>query len=62
MSDKEYEKMGEEMLSVVGYLKKMKSLTQFLDGPNLLEVRMADMASANLPKTPPELAAPKGAL
>jgi hypothetical protein len=48
--------------SVVGYLKKTKSSTQFLDGPKPLVVRMADMASASLPKTPPELAAPKGAL
>ena len=45
-----------------GYLKKTKSLTQFFDGPSLFDAKMADIASATLPKTPPELAAPKGAL
>jgi hypothetical protein len=62
MSDKKYEKIGGERLSVVGYLKKTKLSTQFLDGPKPLVVRMADMASASLPKTLPDLAAPKGAL
>ena len=44
-----------------GNLKKTKSLTQFLEGPRSLDSKMADMASATLPKTP-VLVAPNGAL
>ena len=36
-------------------LKKTKSSTQFLDGPRHIDVRIADIASATLPKMPPEL-------
>lgn len=62
MSDKEYEKEGLSEWSRIGYLKKTKSSTQFLEGPHPSDERIAVMASAILPKMPPELAAPKGVL
>ena len=62
MSVKEYEKMGEFESSERGYLKKTKSSTQFLEGLSFLDARMAVLASATLPKMPPALVAPKGAL
>ena len=48
-------------MTEVGNLKKTKSSTQFLDGPRPSDERMEVKASAILPKTPPELVAPKGA-
>ena len=44
------------------YRKKVKSSTQCFAGPKPLDKKMAVTASATLPKTPPELAAPNGAL
>ena len=49
-------------MKLVGYLKKMKLSTQFLEGPSCFEAKMADLASATLPNTPPALVAPNGAL
>lgn len=46
----------------MGNLKKTKSSTHFFEGPIFLDLRIADLASATLPKTPPALVAPKGAL
>lgn len=46
----------------IGNLKKTKSSTQFLEGPRSFATRMADLASATLPKAPPALVAPKGVL
>lgn len=57
MLDKEYEKEGEPESMEIGILKNMKSSTHFLDGPIFLDLRMADFASATLPKTPPALVA-----
>jgi hypothetical protein len=45
-----------------GNLKKTKSSTQFFDGPISTDSKIADLASATLPKTPPALVALKGAL
>ena len=45
-----------------GNLKKTKSSTHFLDRPIFFDLRMADLASATLPKTPPALTVPKGEL
>ena len=45
-----------------GNLKNTKSSTQFLEGDSFFKSKMADLASATLPKTPPALVAPKGAL
>lgn len=61
MSEREYENMrvGE---TEIGNLKNTKSSTQFLEGPSCFEDRIADLASATLPNTPPALVAPKGAL
>ena len=48
-------------IKTIGNLKKTKSSTQFLDGPIFLSFKIADLASATLPKTPPALVAPNGA-
>jgi hypothetical protein len=62
MSAREYEKEDEEEIKEIGYLKKMKSSTQFFKRPKPLYSRIEEKASAILPKTPPELVAPKGTL
>jgi hypothetical protein len=62
MSHKEYEKEGILELIAIGNLKNVKSSTQFLEGPIFLDANIADLASATLPKTPPALVAPNGAL
>ena len=62
MSDRAYVKEGIPESIEMGNLKKTKSLTHFFEGPIFLDLRMADLASVTLPKTPPALVAPKGAL
>jgi hypothetical protein len=62
MSDKEYENNGVLEMIVIGNLKNVKSSTQFFEGPIFLDARIADLASATLPKTPPALVVPNGAL
>jgi hypothetical protein len=59
---RENEKEGEEVFEEIGYIKKTKLSTQFFKGPKHLCSRIEENASAILPKTPLELAAPKGAL
>jgi hypothetical protein len=62
ISIREYEKDGMPREIEIGNLKKTKSSTQFFEGPMLFTTKMADLASATLPKAPPALVAPKGAL
>ena len=62
MSESAYGKEGTLESTEIGNLKKTKSSTHFFEGPIFLDLRIADLASATLPKTPPVLVAPKGAL
>jgi hypothetical protein len=55
-------KIGWIILGKRRNLKKTKLSTQFLTGKKPLATRIAVIASATLPNTPPELTVPKGAL
>ena len=57
ISVREYKKEGGKALKELRYLKKMKSSTQFFEGPRPLYLRIVENVSAILLNTPP-----KGAL